>query len=83
MSQRELLIVLAHAQFCDPCRWRLLTDPAAVSVGRALNDTEKETLAHLTADDFLTPSLLARAVGATAGEIEAYRDHPVARLRHF
>jgi len=83
MSQRELLIMLTHAQLCDSCRRRLLADPAAVSVGRVLSDAEKGTLARLTADDFLTPALLARAVGATAAEIEEYRDHPVARLRHL
>jgi len=83
MSQREVLIMLAHAQWCIPCRQKLLHDPAAVCIGRALNSTEKETLAKLTADDFSTPASLASAVGATLDELDAYADHPIVRLRHF
>ena len=83
MSQREVLIMLAHTQWCAPCRQKLLNDPAAVFIGRALSSTEKETLAKLTADDFNTPASLARAMGATLDELDAYADHPVARLRHF
>lgn len=83
MSQREVLIVLAHAHGCAACRDRLLNDPASVLRGRALSETERETLTNLKSDDFLTPDLLSRAAGVTPGQLEEYRDHPVARLRHL
>jgi|YNPNPStandDraft_1061719.scaffolds.fasta_scaffold06625_4 hypothetical protein len=83
MSRHELLIILAHAQFCDGCRQRLLADPASVFLGRLLTEEEKETLARLCADDFLTPERLGHAADTTPAELDQYRDHPVARLRHL
>ena len=83
MSAREVLIVLAHAQLCEPCRERLLNDPASVSRGRALTDEEKALLARLSVPDFSSPEQLAQATGCTAGDLLEYRDHPVVRLRHF
>ena len=83
MSTRELLIVLAHAEWCDPCRQRLLNEPAAVLLGRALTSEEKDALTKLTAEDFGTEERLARAVGLSAAELGSYSDHPVVRLRHL
>ncbi len=83
MSSREVMIVLAHAQTCEPCRERLLKDPLAVLRGRALSDEEKATLSGLAAEDFGSAEQLAQAVGCTLADLFEYRDHPVARLRHF
>jgi hypothetical protein len=83
MSQREFMIVLAHAHVCSACRSRLLADPAGIFASRPLTQTEKETLGRLKFEDFITPDLLARAVGTTAAELDAYRDQPVVRLRHL
>ena len=83
MSQREVLLLLAHVQFCAACRRRLFADPDAVFTGRALTSAEKETLKKISDDDFLTPDLLARAAGAAAAELDEYKDHPIARLRHL
>ncbi len=83
MSQREVLIVLAHAMGCTACRQRLLERPNTVFSGRALSPAEKEGIARLKESDFVTPELLARAAGVQVEELQEYRDHPVARLRHF
>lgn len=83
MSQRELMIVLAHAHVCAACRDRLLVDPAAVTAGRPLTPDEKRALSQLTFEDFITPDTLARATGCAAAELDAYRDQPVVRLRHL
>ncbi len=83
MSQREVLIVLAHALGCTACRQRLLDQPNSVLRGRALSAEEKEGLARLKAGDFVTTELLARAAGVRVDDLVEYRDHPVARLRHF
>ncbi len=83
MSQREFLLVLAHAHNCTPCRGRLVREPAAVFTGRALTPEERETLERLQLDDFITPERLAKAAAITVAQIDEYKDHPVARLRHF
>ncbi len=83
MSHREVMIVLAHALACSPCRERLLSQPGSVFSGRALTPEEKESLSKLGEGDFVTAALLSRAIGVTSDELSSYRDHPVARLRHF
>jgi hypothetical protein len=83
MSHREVMLVLAHAISCTPCRERLLDQPSAIFMGRSLQADEKEALAKLTSKDFVTPELLARAIGVPVDELNTFRDHPVARLRHF
>ena len=83
MSHREVMLVLAHALSCSACRERLLSQPNTVFSGRALLPDEKEALTRLSAAEFVTPELLARAIGTTTDELNAFRDHPVARLRHF
>ena len=83
MSQREMLLVLAHAHGCTACRDRLLRDPAATLRGRSLSDAEKGTITRLKFEDFITPDLLARAAGTTMAELDEYRDQPVVRLRHL
>jgi hypothetical protein len=83
MSQRELLIVIAHAHQCDACRSRLIGKPERVLTGRALTEEELAVLRKLTLDDFLTPSRLASAAGVSSGELASYQDHPIVRLRHF
>ena len=83
MSRREVLIILAHALDCGLCRAKLLADPTSVFAGRALTPDEKDTLSELGSKDFVTEMLLARSVGATLDELHSFRDHPVARLRHF
>jgi hypothetical protein len=83
MSVREVLIVLAHAQMCERCQERLLSDPTAVCRGRAITDEERTLLTGLTAADFATTERLAAAAGQNEGELTQYYDHPVARLRHF
>jgi hypothetical protein len=83
MSQREVMIVLAHALQCQTCRDRLLSAPAPVLSGRALTAQEKETLSGLSSEVFGDAGKLATAVGCPVGQIEEYRDHPVVRLRHF
>ena len=83
MSQRELLLVLAHAHGCSACRNRLLADPMSVTRSRALSEGEKERLIRLKTEDFITPDTLARATGVTMSQLEEYQNHPVTRLRHF
>lgn len=83
MSQRELLFVLAHAQFCTACRQRLLSAPQAVIVGRALTADEKMILTRLTEADFFTPERLAQAAGSSTADLSASGNHPVVRLRHL
>ena len=83
MSHREVMLVLAHAISCTPCRERLLDQPNTIFMGRSLQADEKEALAKLTSKDFVTPELLARAIGVPVDELNTFRDHPVARLRHF
>ena len=83
MSHREFMIVLTHAHLCTPCRSRLLDGPADVFASHALTPEERETLAGLKSEDFITPDLLARATNITATELEEYRDQPVVRLRHL
>jgi hypothetical protein len=77
------MIVLSHALACSSCRERLLEKPASVFSGRALTPEEKEALTKLKSGDFITPELLARAIQTPVDELQSYRDHPVARLRHF
>ncbi len=83
MSQKEYLIVLAHAMSCTACRSRLLAEPASIFRGRSLTDDEKESLSNLSDKDFTTTELLARGSGARADDLRAYADHAVVRLRHF
>jgi hypothetical protein len=83
MSQRELLLMLAHAQMCAACRDRLAANPSAVFSGHFLTAAERETLAKLPPEAFVTPEALARAAGVAMGQLEEYRDHPVTRLRHL
>ncbi len=83
MSQKEVLIVLAHALSCSACRSKLLDEPQAVLRSRSLTEAEREGLGKLTEKDFLTTELLARGSGATADDLRAYADHAVVRLRHF
>ena len=83
MSQKEYLIVLAHALSCVPCRSRLLAEPASILRGRSLTDDEKESLSNLSDKDFATTELLARGAGARVDDLRAYADHAVVRLRHF
>jgi len=83
MSQREFMIVLAHTHACSACRGRLLDHPAATLGNRALTSAEKETLQGLQYEDYLTPDTLSRAAGITVGDLDAYQDSGVVRLRHL
>ena len=83
MSQREPLLVLAHAHGCSACRKRLLADPMSVTRSRALSEGEKELLTRLKTEDFITPDTLSRATGVTLNQLAEYQNHPVTRLRHF
>jgi hypothetical protein len=83
MSQKEFLIVLAHATSCSACRSRLLAEPDTIFRSRSLTEGEKETLSHLKDSDFTTNELLARASGVRTDDLRAYADHAVVRLRHF
>jgi hypothetical protein len=83
MSQREFMIVLAHAGNCGMCRGRLLDNPAAMFTGRSLTDAEKEVLSGLKFEDFLTPDSLARAAHVVRTELERFSAEPVVRLRHL
>ncbi len=83
MSQKEVLIVLAHALSCPMCRSKMLDQPEVVFRGRALTEQEREELGKLTEKDFLTAELLARGSGTRADDLRAYADHAVVRLRHF
>lgn len=83
MSQREFMIVLAHAHVCGACRARLLADPAATTSGRPLTPAEKQALGNLKFEDFITPDTLARAAGIAVADLDAHRDEPVVRLRHL
>ena len=83
MSQREVLIMLAHARWCATCRAKLLTEPLPLFVGRALSDDEKTLLANLKADAFASPARLVQQTGFSLDELDTYAAHPVVRLRHF
>ena len=83
MSQREFMIVLAHTHACSACRGRLLDNPASVLGNRSLTAAEKETLQNLKYEDYLTPDILSRAAGITVGDLDAYQDSGVVRLRHL
>ena len=83
MSQREFMIVLAHTLACSACRGRLLDNPAPLLGSRSLTSAEKETLQSLKYEDYLTPDTLSRAAGIPVGDLEAYQDEGVVRLRHL
>jgi hypothetical protein len=83
MSQREFMIVLAHTANCGMCRSRLLDDAVHVFTGRSLTEGEKELLAGLKFEDFLTPEILSRAVHVPREELERFSAEPVVRLRHL
>ena len=83
MSQREFMIVLAHTLACSVCRGRLLDNPASLLSSRSLTSAEKETLQGLKYEDYLTPDTLCRAAGITVGDLDAYQDSGVVRLRHL
>jgi hypothetical protein len=83
MSRREFMIVLAHSENCGMCRARLLDDPEAVLNGKSLNEGEKEVLAGLKFEDFITPESLARATNVARAELESFSGEPVVRLRHL
>lgn len=83
MSQREFMIVLAHAHVCTACRGQLLARGVAALTSRPLTNMEKDTLTALKFDDFVTPETLSRAAGVTMSDLDAYRDEPVVRLRHL
>ena len=83
MSQREFMIVVAHAHVCSACRGRLLSDPPAALANRSLTPAEREVLSRLQFEDFITPDTLAHATGTSVAELDAYRDQPVVRLRHL
>ncbi len=83
MSQREFLIVLAHAHVCSACRGKLLADPGPALAIRPLTETERERLSGLKDEDFITPDALARAAGISPTDLNAYQDEAVVRLRHL
>jgi hypothetical protein len=83
MSQREFMIVLAHTENCGLCRGKLLDDPYGLMASRSLTENEKNLLAGLKFEDFLTPDALARAAKVGRDELERYAGEPVVRLRHL
>lgn len=83
MSQREFAIVLAHSQLCAMCRDRLLTNPNLVLARHSLTAAERETLGHLSFEDFISPATLTRAANIALADLDAYRDEAVVRLRHL
>jgi hypothetical protein len=83
MSQREFMIVLAHTHVCSACRGRLLADPVPALASRPLTTDEKERLAGLKFEDFITPDALARAAGISLADLNVYQDEAVVRLRHL
>lgn len=83
MSQREFMIVLAHAGNCGMCRQRMLDNAPSVFTGRALTEGEREILAGLKFEDFLTPENLSRAAHVSRDELERFSAEPVVRLRHL
>ena len=83
MSQRELLLLLAHTQMCLTCRDRLLAAPQAALAGHNLGTAERELLYQLKEADFFTPERLAAATGVKTAEINEYSNHPIVRLRHL
>jgi len=83
MSQREFMIVLAHAHNCGMCRARLLANSTTLLVSRSLSEAERQVLAELDNDDFLTPESLARAAKVPRRELESFSGEPVVRLRHL
>lgn len=83
MSQREFMIVLAHTHVCTACRGLLLARGAAALTSRPLTNEERESLAALKFDDFLTPEALSRAAGISMSDLDTYRDEAVVRLRHL
>lgn len=83
MSQREFMIVLAHSHNCGMCRAKLLAAPSAVLASRSLSEGEKEILAGLKFEDFITPDGLSRAAHVTRADLETFTGEPVVRLRHL
>ena len=83
MSQRELIFVLAHAQFCTSCRGRLLASPQDALAGRWLTTEEKEAVLRLKDSDFFTSEQLAEATGVSVSQLSESSNHPVVRLRHL
>jgi hypothetical protein len=83
MSQREFMIILAHAHVCSACRSKVLAAPGSVLASRPLTEVEKERLTGLEAEDFITPDALARATGISPADLNAYQDEAVVRLRHL
>lgn len=83
MSRREFMIVLAHGHNCGMCRAKLLENAATVLASRSLSEAEKETLASLKSEDFITPDGLARAAHVERADLEIFAGEPVVRLRHL
>jgi carbonic anhydrase len=83
MSQREFMIVLAHSENCGMCRAKLLSDSSTLLASRSLTEQERNVLAELKFEDFLTPDALARAAKVGRDELERYSSEPVVRLRHL
>lgn len=83
MSQRELLIILAHTHVCEACRSRLLVDPEAVLAARPLTPAERESLSRLKPEDYATADSLGHAAGIAADDLQAFRSEAVVRLRHL
>ena len=83
MSQRELMIVLAHTHLCGMCRAKLLADTSAMLAGHPLSEGEKETLLGLKSEDFITPDGLPRAARISRADLERFAGEPVVRLRHL
>lgn len=83
MSQREFMIVLAHSYNCGMCRAKLLASPSAMLANHSLGESEREILAGLKFEDFITSDSLTRATRVTRAELDAFSGEPVVRLRHL
>lgn len=77
------MIVLAHTHVCSACRGRLLADPVPALANHPLTTEEKERLAGLKFEDFITPDALVRAADIALAELNIYQDEAVVRLRHL
>lgn len=83
MASQELLILIGHAWQCPDCRRLLLDTPERVLSGRPLNVDERERLAQLGPEHFVSISALAQALGVRVSELYDVMNHARARLRHF
>lgn len=83
LVDERFLIVIGHAWQCPPCRDKLRADPDGVLMRQGLTKEQRQLVASVAADDWITVGALAEALGAARCKLEEAMRHPRCRLRHL